>query len=214
MPFSRLAALKKNGEENWKKKVPKVVATATKSTIEESSSKKPNVVDDDDAAANISRTSKNNELLEASHHDLDNNGNNSGEIIRENNDDNRQDQNNSSTITVVENEVVQLRKKSDRPGGKVGSLQERLSQLQSAQTSWQNKVAQKDMEKYTVAGKMGTPIMSSQSKDVDRSATPSTRRTSRKESEMNAMNDEITANNSTNSNDASVENPNKVCKIP
>merc|ERR1712066_944029 len=92
--------------------------------------------------------------------DMGNNGNNSGEIIRENNDDNRQDQNNSSTITVVENEVVQLRKKSDRPGGKVGSLQERLSQLQSAQTSWQNKVAEKDMEKFTVAGKMATPILS------------------------------------------------------
>ena len=194
MPFSRLAALKKNGEENWKKKVPKVEAAATK-TIEESSKKT-------DDAANISRTT-NNELASV---DLDNNGN-SGEIIR----DNDNDQNNT---IIVENEVVQLRKKSDRPGGKVGSLQERLSQLQSAQTSWQNKVAQKDMEKYTVAGKMGTPIMSSQSKDVDRSATPSTRRTSRKESEMNAMNDEITANNSTNSNDASVENPNKVCKIP
>jgi hypothetical protein len=211
----RLAALKKNGEENWKKKIPKVAgeaATKSSSTIEElsSSAKKTRETDDDDDAANISRTS-NNELLDD---DLDNNGNNSGDQeilnLRENNDNN-QDQNNSTM--VVENEVVQLRKKSDRPGGKVGSLQERLSQLQSAQTSWQNKVAQKDMEKYTVAGKMSssTPtISSSNAKIPDKMAATPTKRTSRKESEMNAMNNEITANTSNNSNDAPAEdNPNK-----
>ncbi len=57
----------------------------------------------------------------------------------------------------------------------IGSLQDRLSQLQTAQTTWQNKVGEKDAGKFTVAGKMGAV------------ATPIARQ-SRKDSEMNARN--------------------------
>merc|ERR1711944_266666 len=85
----RLAALKKNGEENWKKKV------------------SPNKIEISSAKTFLEDNGNDNEN--------DNNGNNE--------------------------DLVPLRKKSDlnRPGGKVGSLQERMSQLQNAQTSWQAK---------------------------------------------------------------------------
>ena len=51
-----------------------------------------------------------------------------------------------------------------------------MSLLQTAQNSWQNKVGEKDVDKFTVAGKMGG------------SSTPN-KRPSRKESEMNAVNE-------------------------
>ena len=146
-----MAALKKNGEENWKKKIPKVEITTTSAAPPTS---KP---------SNLSSN-------------MDNNGNNHNDHV---NNDNAE-------------EAVVLRKKSDRsgPGGKVGSLQERMSQLQNAQTSWQNKVAEKDMEKFTVAGKMATPIMNSSKTSIVNS-TPTSKRISRKESEMNDINKEI-----------------------
>ena len=50
-----------------------------------------------------------------------------------------------------------------------------MSLLQTAQNSWQNKVGEKDVDKFTVAGKMG-------------GSTPN-RKPSRKESEMNAVNE-------------------------
>ena len=158
MLFSRLAALKKNGEENWKKKVPKVEITSTTTTPTNTT--------------NPNSTTRN----------MDNNGNN-------------HDNDNQNHHEVEEKVMVPLRKKSDRPGGKVGSLQERMSQLQNAQTSWQNKVAEKDMEKFTVAGKMATPILSPSRKTSSSNDSALTKRTSRKESEMNAMNDEISASN-------------------
>ena len=127
-----MAALKKNGEENWKKKVP------TK-TIKQ----------------NLP-TNTNNKISEANGNLQSDNG----------------------------NEEFSLRKKSSGPGGKVGSLQERLSQLQNAQTSWQNKVGEKDANKFTVAGKMNNPIIS-----------PQPRRKSKKESEMNLANEEMSSKN-------------------
>ena len=51
-----------------------------------------------------------------------------------------------------------------------------MSLLQTAQNSWQNKVGEKDVDKFTVAGKMG-------------GSTPNSKRPSRKESEMNAVNE-------------------------
>ena len=51
-----------------------------------------------------------------------------------------------------------------------------MSLLQTAQNSWQNKVGDKDVDKFTVAGKMG-------------GTTPNSKRPSRKESEMNAVNE-------------------------
>ena len=54
-------------------------------------------------------------------------------------------------------------------------FQERMSLLQTAQNSWQDKVGEKDVDKFTVAGKMG-------------GSTPN-RKPSRKESEMNAVNE-------------------------
>merc|ERR1719510_1110048 len=61
------------------------------------------------------------------------------------------------------------------------------------------------------------PIMSSQSKVVpDKMAAPATptKRTSRKESEMNAMNDEITANSNSNADVESKENKKRNKKTP
>ena len=126
---SRLALLKKSGEENWKKKVPTQKLQTEKFT------------------------------------------NNSQKIINDNSNANLNDNGN--------NEEFSLRKKSGA-SGKVGSLQERLSQLQNAQTSWQNKVGEKDAQKFTVAGKM----------EIKPVAQP---RKSRKESEMNLANDEMTS---------------------
>ena len=97
--------------------------------------------------------------------------NNSPKIINDNSNANLNDNGN--------NEEFSLRKKSGA-SGKVGSLQERLSQLQNAQTSWQNKVGEKDAQKFTVAGKM----------EIKPVAQP---RKSRKESEMNLANDEMTS---------------------
>ena len=51
-----------------------------------------------------------------------------------------------------------------------------MSLLQTAQNSWQSKVGDKDVDKFTVAGKMG-------------GSTPNSKRPSRKESEMNAVNE-------------------------
>ena len=51
-----------------------------------------------------------------------------------------------------------------------------MSLLQTAQNSWQSKVGDKDVDKFTVAGKMG-------------GTTPNSKRPSRKESEMNAVNE-------------------------
>ena len=135
--------MKKNGEENWKKKVP----VKNVPQITAPSSTKPSTFDNDFANAN---------------NNMDN-GN---------------------------NEEFSLRKKSqtDRPGGKVGSLQERLSQLQNAQTSWQNKVGEKDANKFTVAGKMAAPILTTPTGGP----TPTPIPRARKESEMNAVNDEMT----------------------
>ena len=126
--------MKKNGDENWKKKVPKVeIATVAPS--------RSNI----DNFAPLHDT-----------HNFDNNGN----------------------TNELEAEVVLRPKKSvPRTGGKVGSLQERMSQLQTAQNSWQAKVGEKDVDKFTVAGKMAT-------------TTPN-KRVSRKDSEMNAVNDEM-----------------------
>ena len=129
MSNSRLALLKKSGEENWKKKVPTQKLQTEKFT------------------------------------------NNSPKIINDNSNANLNDNGN--------NEEFSLRKKSGA-SGKVGSLQERLSQLQNAQTSWQNKVGEKDAQKFTVAGKM----------EIKPVAQP---RKSRKESEMNLANDEMTS---------------------
>lgn len=76
--------------------------------------------------------------------------------------------------------MVQLRK----PDIPVGKIQERLSQLQTAQNSWQEKVGEKDVAKFTVAGKMGTPILAA--------PNPLPRRVSRRETdEMNAVNDKL-----------------------
>ena len=97
MNIDRLAALKKNGEENWKKKVPVKKVEISKNLID--------------------------------------NGNN-------------EDTNGNSEV------LLRKKSNSERPGGKVGSLQERMSQLQTAQTSWQAKVSEKDANKFTVAGKM------------------------------------------------------------
>ena len=130
MPFSRLAALKKNGEENWKKKVPKVEITNTTTTAPPPATTTSN---------NTSVTPKENTTTI----NMDNNGNDhdNGNIIDQPVDDEEE----------TEASIVQLRRKKsglDRPGGKVGSLQERLSQLENAQTSWQTKVAEKVRIQY------------------------------------------------------------------
>ncbi len=131
-----MAALKKNGEENWKKKVPKV-------EVKETILKKSSLIENTTTTTTMKSNNDNN---------FDNNGNNDDDIVR-------------------------LRKKSniDRPGGKVGSLQERMSQLQSAQSTWQSRVVEKDAEKFTVAGKMA-------------STDPGSKPRSRRESEMNNAN--------------------------
>ena len=142
-----MAALKKNGEENWKKKVPKVEISSTP-PIQKPPSRKSSFIE--------------------------NNGNNGNKLPLKTPLDPFKD-NNGNEDDV--NEVV-LRQKKSRAGGKVGSLQDRLSQLQNAQNSWQAKVGEKDVEKFTVKGKMGSnqPL------------------NARKVSEMNDKNDDLSKN--------------------
>lgn len=119
-----MAALKKNGEENWKKKVNKIEPPATQPAVQQK------------------------KFIE------DNNGNES---------------NGNSSAINQDNELITLRTK---PTNKVGSLQQRMSQLQESQKTWQNKVGDKDVDKFTVAGKMSS----------------STRMSRRSESELNELN--------------------------
>ena len=132
--------MKKNGEENWKKKVPKVEITKTVTT--------GSIIENN---ANIDKKNGNEDS-----------------IIHDNH-------NNDTDLAPCSVTLRDKKPSVNRPGGKVGSLQERMSLLQTAQNSWQNKVGEKDVDKFTVAGKMG-------------GSTPN-KRPSRKESEMNAVNE-------------------------
>ena len=111
--------MKKNGEENWKKKVPKVEITKTVTT--------GSIIENN---ANI-----------------DNDKKNGNENIHDNH-------NNDTDLAPCSVTLRDKKPSVNRPGGKVGSLQERMSLLQTAQNSWQNKVGEKDVDKFTVAGKM------------------------------------------------------------
>jgi supervillin len=160
----RLAALKKNGEENWKKKVPKVVPEIV--TTPPPSTPTPTTPTPTTTPTTTTTTTPTTTT------------NNFNNIINNDNNGNKDSENGNDE---QDHRVVPLRKRSEQRGSNaVGSLQERLSQLQNAQSTWQGKVVEKDASKFTVAGKMG--------QDVD----VTTPRPSRKDSVMNAKNNELT----------------------
>ena len=129
-----MAALKKNGEENWKKKIPKI-----------------NPSGGDRMSVNSGGLIVNNDL----------------NVLR------RKSDMGSEKPSDADAEIVQLRQKKtssvihnrldienqQRPV----SITDRLSKLQVASTGWEKRVVDKDVKRFTVAGKM-----ESKSSEVDR----------------------------------------------
>ena len=120
-----MAALQKNGEEGWKKKVVKV-SPRPKSVMPALDILKTN------AGANDAP----NSLLISS--DKENNKTPEGVTLRKK--------------SYAQNELNLLN--STTTGGRPVSITDRLSKLQSSQQTWQGRVGEKDNSKFTVAGKM------------------------------------------------------------
>ena len=110
--FSRLAALKKNGEENWKKKVPKVEI----STIPASRKTSSISVSGNSGNAALTGSRKNSSIITERK---------TSSIITEDNANLLDDKNGNNQVHDELSPVTLREKKSsvNRPGGKVGSLQ-------------------------------------------------------------------------------------------
>ena len=109
--FSRLAALKKNGEENWKKKVPKVEI----STVTTPASRKTSSISVSGNSA-LTGSRKNSSIITERK---------TSSIITEDNANLLDDKNGNNQVHDELSPVTLREKKSsvNRPGGKVGSLQ-------------------------------------------------------------------------------------------
>ena len=109
--FSRLAALKKNGEENWKKKVPKVEI----STVTTPASRKTSSISVSGNSA-LTGSRKNSSIIAERK---------TSSIITEDNANLLDDKNGNNQVHDELSTVTLREKKSsvNRPGGKVGSLQ-------------------------------------------------------------------------------------------
>ena len=112
--FSRLAALKKNGEENWKKKVPKVEI----STVTTPASRKTSSI-------SVSGNSENAALTGSRKTSSIITERKTSSIITEDNANLLDDKNGNNQVHDELSPVTLREKKSsvNRPGGKVGSLQ-------------------------------------------------------------------------------------------
>ena len=110
--FSRLAALKKNGEENWKKKVPKVEISTTPASRKTSSIS----VSGNSGNAALTGSRKNSSIITERK---------TSSIITEDNANLLDDKNGNNQVHDELSPVTLREKKSsvNRPGGKVGSLQ-------------------------------------------------------------------------------------------
>ena len=110
--FYRLAAIKKNGEENWKKKVPKVEISTTPASRKTSSIS----VSGNSGNAALTGSRKNSSIITERK---------TSSIITEDNANLLDDKNGNNQVHDELSPVTLREKKSsvNRPGGKVGSLQ-------------------------------------------------------------------------------------------
>eukprot|EP00094_Tigriopus_californicus_P009199 TCALIF_08869-PA protein Name:"Similar to SVIL Supervillin (Bos taurus)" AED:0.01 eAED:0.01 QI:0/0.8/0.66/0.83/1/1/6/288/1304 len=160
----RLAALKRSGEEDWKKKVPKLNPEKASPVLDILNSNRVLTKQSCDKENNSQLHASNTSSISSSSHNLNNKTGTSGGFLQERVSQLKKASNfdaPSKTIAIIEDyddaakDVVLRGKRRTEPNKRpVSIVSDRLSKLEISGQSWQNRIGEKDVGKYTVAGKM------------------------------------------------------------